>query len=46
MVGSGFDEFAIVERLDVFSGAPQESKASAFGTLGLTLRAKKPVRRG
>jgi hypothetical protein len=38
---SGFEEFDIVWRKDVFAGAPQASSAASFGTLGLTFRARK-----
>jgi hypothetical protein len=34
--------FEITWRADVFSGAPQESSAASFGTLGITFRAHKP----
>ena len=41
--GAGFEGFEITKRLDVFSGAPQESSAAAFGTLGITFGARKPL---
>ena len=41
--GAGFQGFEITRRLDVFSGAPQESSAAAFGTLGITFGARKPL---
>ena len=40
---SGFEDFAIVSRIDIYTGAPQESKAAAFGTIGITFRARKPA---
>lgn len=42
MITSGFERFELVDRRDVFSGAPQESQAAAFGTLGISFRARKP----
>jgi len=39
---AGFQEFEITWRGDVFSGAPQQSSAAAFGTLGINFRARKP----
>ncbi len=39
----GFTGFEITSKLDVFSGAPQQSSAAAFGTLGITFRAAKPA---
>lgn len=41
MVRAGFVDFAITWRGDVFAGAPQSSSAAEFGTLGITLRARK-----
>lgn len=43
VVTSGFVGFEITWRADVFSGAPQQSSAAAFGTLGINFRARKPV---
>lgn len=40
---AGFVDFAITWRKDVFSGAPQESSAAEFGTVGINFRARKPV---
>ncbi|GAB4578974.1 MAG: hypothetical protein Fur0022_17110 [Anaerolineales bacterium] len=37
-------DFEITWRADVFSGAPQESSASSFGTKGINFRARKPER--
>ncbi len=42
VVTSGFVDFEITWRADVFSGAPQQSSADAFGTLGINFRARKP----
>jgi hypothetical protein len=36
-------DFAITWRADVFSGAPEESSAAKFGTLGINFHAKKPA---
>jgi TusA-related sulfurtransferase len=41
-VAGGFVDFAITWRADVFSGAPQQSSAADFGTLGINFRARKP----
>ncbi|MEE9255648.1 MAG: hypothetical protein V3V56_00590 [bacterium] len=43
VVRAGFEDFEIAWRKDVFSGAPQDSSAAAFGTLGINYRARKPV---
>jgi hypothetical protein len=40
---AGFEDFEITWRADVFSGAPQQSSAAAFGTLGINFRAVKPI---
>lgn len=40
---TGFVDFEITWRDDVFDGAPQESSAAAFGTNGITFRATKPT---
>jgi len=37
----GFEGFEITWRGDVFSGAPQQSSAANFGTLGVNFRARK-----
>jgi TusA-related sulfurtransferase len=42
VVMAGFVDFEITWRADVFSGAPQESSAADFGTLGINFRARKP----
>jgi len=38
----GFRDFEITWREDVFDGAPQQSSAKQFGTLGINFRARKP----
>jgi len=38
---AGFVDFEITWRDDVFDGAPQESSAANFGTLGINFRARK-----
>jgi hypothetical protein len=40
-VAAGFVDFAITWKADVFSGALQASSADAFGTVGITFRARK-----
>lgn len=40
-MAAGFVDFEIPWRADVFSGAPQQSSASDFGTLGIIFRARK-----
>ncbi len=41
MKDAGFEGFHIASRLDVFTGAPRESSATNFGTLGITFGAWK-----
>ncbi|HXH60743.1 MAG TPA: hypothetical protein VNI20_05235 [Fimbriimonadaceae bacterium] len=43
MKSAGFAEFQITWSKDVFTGAPQESSADAFGTVGINFFARKPV---
>ncbi len=43
MVTSGFEDFEVTWRKDVFSGALQGSAAAEFGTLGINFRARKPA---
>lgn len=38
---AGFVDFEITWRADVFDGAPQESSAASFGTVGINFRARK-----
>jgi hypothetical protein len=38
---AGFTDFAITWRADVFAGAPQQSSAAQFGTLGINFFARK-----
>ena len=40
-LAAGFKEVEVIWGKDVFSGAPQHSDAAEFGTLGVTIRAKK-----
>jgi hypothetical protein len=40
-VAAGFVDFAIPWKADVFRDAPQASSADAFGTVGITFRARK-----
>ena len=42
VAAAGFQDFAIAGRCDVFSGAPHQSSAAQFGTLGINFRASKP----
>ena len=44
MAQAGFLEFEITWKKDVFSGAPQQTNAAAFGTQGVNYRARKPNR--
>lgn len=39
---AGFVDFEITWRKEVFDGAPQESSAASFGTVGINFRARKP----
>ena len=41
-MASGFVDFEITWRADVFSGAPQSSSAAKFGTVGINFRGRKP----
>jgi len=41
VVMAGFVDFEITWRADVFSGAPQESSAANFGTVGINFRARR-----
>lgn len=40
-MAAGFENFEITWRGDVFGGAPQQSSAKEFGTLGINFRARK-----
>jgi hypothetical protein len=42
-VAAGFVDFEITWQADVFSGAPQQSSAADFGTLGINFRARKAI---
>jgi len=39
---AGFIDFAITWKAPVFEGAPQSGNASAFGTVGINFKARKP----
>ena len=39
---AGFDNFEVTWREEVFDGAPQQSSAASFGTVGINFRANKP----
>jgi hypothetical protein len=41
VTAAGFDGFEITWRGDVFSGAPHEGSAAAYGTVGINFRARK-----
>jgi hypothetical protein len=40
---AGFEGFEIAWRAAVFDGAPQQSSAASFGTLGINFRAHRPL---
>ena len=40
---AGFTDVHILDGIDVFAGAPQHSSASAYGTIGAGIRARKPA---
>ena len=42
VVQAGFVDFEITWRADIFSGAPQDSSAMDYGTLGINFQARKP----
>jgi len=39
---AGFADAVIVEKHDIFADVPNPSSAMAFGTKGISLRARKP----
>jgi hypothetical protein len=41
---AGFKDFAITWQGDIFRDAPQQTSAAAFGTVGITYRARKTTR--
>ncbi len=43
VVTAGFVDFEITWQGDIYAGAPQESSAANFGTLGINFHARKPV---
>ncbi|MEX2471247.1 MAG: hypothetical protein WEA34_03660 [Gemmatimonadota bacterium] len=40
-MANGFTDFEITWKKDVFTGAPQQSSAAQFGTLGINFRARR-----
>ncbi len=42
-MANGFTDFEITWKKDVFTGAPQQSSAAQFGTVGINFRARKPA---
>jgi len=42
-VAAGFIDFQITWRAEVYAGAPQESSAEDYGTLGINFVARKPL---
>jgi len=40
---AGFEDAVIVEKHDIFADVPNPSSAMAFGTNGISLRARKPI---
>lgn len=42
-MANGFTGFEITWKKDVFTGAPQQSSAAKFGTVGINFRARKPA---
>lgn len=42
-MAAGFVDFEITWRKAVFDGAPQESSAANFGTVGINFRARRPA---
>ena len=42
-MAAGFTNFEITWQADVFSGAPQQSSAANFGTLGINFRSLKAI---
>ncbi len=42
IISAGFVDFEITWRKAVFEGAPQDSSAAEYGTLGINFRARKP----
>jgi hypothetical protein len=39
---AGFTDFAVTWKAPVFEGAPQAGSASAFGTVGINFKARRP----
>lgn len=40
-MAAGFTDFEITWRAEVFAGAPQQSSAAQFGTVGVNFRARR-----
>ena len=40
---SGFEDFEVIWRAEVFADTPQANSAAAFGTRGANFRARKPM---
>jgi hypothetical protein len=40
VTAAGFEDFEITWRANVFKGAPEQSSAEHFGTLGINFRAR------
>ncbi len=38
----GFEDAEIIEKYNIFDDVPEPSSALSFGTLGISLRARKP----
>jgi hypothetical protein len=43
VTGAGFLGFEITWKEAVFAGAPQQSSAAQFGTVGINFRARRPA---
>jgi hypothetical protein len=46
VLAAGFADFEITWRAEVFDGAPQQSSAAHFGTVGINFRARKAAAPG
>ena len=45
-MAAGFSDFEITWRAEVFKGAPQQSSAAEFGTVGINFQANKADEQG
>jgi hypothetical protein len=43
MSAAGFEDAAIIQKNDIFADVPNPSSALEFGTIGISLRASKPI---